>query len=246
MLGQGSYTRTEGSAAGSVHPRFYIEPVKDELASARSGRPIFKDREMVEILMPGVAAYTVPVMAVNDEHRQRWPREYEGFRAGLEISPDGTPLEEWPRLTRGQVLELKALQFRTVEDVAAMTDTAMQRVGMGGHQLRQAAAAFLDDAVAGALTAELQSKIDMVESENAALKQQVSELDRMMREMHAHQIRQANTPHPDTTAIPGMADPMEAARMAEAGLNPRDAPQSSLANFAASERHRREPKTKAA
>ncbi len=239
---QGQYSRMHpGDTSGSTYPRFYVDAVLDQLATSETGRPIFHDVEMVEILMPGIAAYTVPVEKVGPQHIDRWPREYEAFKNGLEMSPDGTPLEEWPRLRRGQVMELKALEFRTVEDVARMSDTAMQRIGMGGSQLRDAARAFLNDAEAGALTSSLQAKLDRMEAENAALKRQVGELDDLMRQMHANQMQQRNAPHPIATTVPGMMDPMQAAAY-EAPAAPREAPQSSLSGFVESRRRPGRPR----
>ena len=241
MLGNGTYTRTEGAREGSVHPRFFMEAVISPVASDAAGRPVYVEEERVEILIPSVAAYSVPVERVNQSHIERWPEEYKAFKAGQEPAINGLPLEEWPVLRKGQVLELKALHFRTVEDIADMSDIAVQKVGMGGLQLREAARAFLDDAERVALTEQQARRIDVLTAENAALKNQVEELGALTRQTHAELMTMKNAQHPIATAIPGMADPLQAGAYQNAAT-PREAPQSSFAAFADEGRRRGRPR----
>jgi hypothetical protein len=134
-------TATTSGRRRQSYPRFFVDQVQDMVASEMQGRPIFRDEERVEIIMPG-NPHTRPVARVTDEHRQRWPQHYEAFREGIEVSPEGTPLEEWPILKRSQVLELKALGFMTVEQVGTWTISSIQRIGMGGRRLKDIAAVF--------------------------------------------------------------------------------------------------------
>jgi len=232
---QGQYTRSwaggEQSAPGSVRPRFYIDPVQDELASAREGRPIFREVERVEIFLPG-NPYTMPVENVTDEHRQRWPREYEMFRQGIEQTADGTPLGEWPILNRAQVLELKGLQIQTIEEVAALSDTACQRA-MGLMQLRTKAQAYLDDAAAMALTEQLSKEGEIQRSQIASLERQVAELSDLTSKLHGELMAMRNAPHPVATAIPGMSDPAQQAAWGtmQGAAPPREDPRSTLGAF---------------
>jgi hypothetical protein len=182
----GQFTRTNSFGAGveRSYPRFFIEAVEDELASSQSGRRIFRDEERVEIIMPG-NPYTRPVQRVTNAHRQQWPKEYEAFKAGQELAPEGTPLEEWPRLKRGQVLELKALGFKTIEQVALMGDQAIQQVGMGGRQLCELARAFLDDAARSAEVERLAGANAARDNEIADLKLRLAALEQTARMVEA-------------------------------------------------------------
>jgi len=181
---QGTFVRshTGVSSGDNTHPRFFVDSVHDVVASERLGRPIFRDEERVEIIMPG-NPHTRPVSRVTQEHKDRWPTQYEAFQRGLTLSPDGTPIEEWSILKRSQVLELKALGFATVEQIAAMNDHAIQRIGLGGRMLRERAAAFLDDAAAVQLTEQLTAQNSRFDAENAALKHQVSELGKLVEKL---------------------------------------------------------------
>jgi hypothetical protein len=232
MVANGAFTRTNGFGAGSggatVYPRFYMESVEDPVASQENGRAIFRDEERVEIIMAG-NTHTRPVRRVSDEDRQRWPQEYEKFKQGIEMSVDGTPLEEWPRLRKAQVLELKSLGFLTVEQVRDMPDNVMQRIGMGGMALRDLARAYLDDADRNALVEKTVAENARKDSELAALRAQVANLGEITERLQSQLLGLQNQPHPLATHIPGMTDPLEAMRQAQ----PQPAAaQSSLANLA--------------
>lgn len=233
MLQQGSYTRSEGAPAAGVYPRFFVDQVQDQVASEQQGRPIFREEERVEIIMPG-NAQTRFVARVTTEHTGRWPKEYEAFKQGIEISPDGTPLEEWPILKRSQVLELKALGFKTVEQVRDMDDHAVQRIGMGGRMLKDRAMVFLDDAERIAANTRLSADNERKDAEIAALRAQVTQMGQLMEQKFAELQLMKDAPSPLATSIPGMADPMERARQAV----PQEVSQSSLDGLAAPRRRR--------
>ena len=193
MLTNGSYTRSEGAPASGVYPRFFVDEVQDNVASEQAGRAIFKSEERVEIIMPG-NAQTRFVARVTSEHTSRWPVEYKAFKDGIEISPDGTPLEEWPILKRSQVMELKYLGFKTVEQVAQMNDQVIQRIGMGGRALKNMAAAFLDDAERIALTAKLTAESDRKDERIAALERQLAEMGTLVEQRFAELQAMKNAP----------------------------------------------------
>jgi hypothetical protein len=203
----GQFTRTNSFGAGAErnYPRFFIESVQDAAASVQAGRPIFRDEERVEIIMPG-NPYTRPVQRVSDEHREKWAKQYAAFKAGLTFSADGTPLEEWPRLRRSQVMELKALGFVTVEQVAKMDDHAIQRVGMGGRQLCDLAKAFLDDAARAATVERLADENTRKEAEVEELRRQVAELSKVVNAAPVEMQTPRSAQPQVTAAIPGAND----------------------------------------
>lgn len=224
VVANGSYTRTNsyGPGEAKAYPRFYIEPVEDPVASAQAGRMICRDEERVEILLPG-NPLTKPVHVVNDIHRQRWPEEYKAFKSGQELSMEGTPLEQWPILRRSQIMELKAINFVTVEQVARADDLAIQRIGMGGRRLQELAVAYLDDAASASLATTLTAENDRKEAENASLRRQVQELGELVRTMHADHMAAKNAPSFVESTIPGLADPIAIA----AQRAPQEAPSAS-------------------
>jgi hypothetical protein len=171
MVANATYTRSTSLAPNDArnYPRFFIETVRDENASREAGRDMFRDEERVEIVMPG-NPYTRPVMRVTDEHRQIWPKQYEAFKAGQEVATEGTPLEAWPRLRPNELYELKALGFKTVDQVATMDDQAVGRLGHGGRIRRRLAQAFIDDTARMAAVERLAAENDAKNAEIADLR----------------------------------------------------------------------------
>lgn len=223
-VANGAFTRTNsfGQDGARNYPRFHTAEVHDIAASEIQGRPIFRSVERVEIIMPG-NPHTRPVSQVTEEHKLRWPDEYKRYKDGMEMSVNGTPLEEWPRLKRAQVLELKALGFMTVEHVAAMDDLAIQRIGMGGMGLRNLAKAFLDDAESHALNERLTAENERRNTENAELREKVKQMGDQLDQVFARLQSLQNAPNALQVYVPGLADPVEQAKAAGAIAAPQPA-----------------------
>jgi hypothetical protein len=183
-IANATYTRNTSLAASEArnYPRFFIETVRDEHSSRHHGREIFREEERVEIIMPG-NPYTRPIMRVSDEHRQAWPKQYEAFKAGQEIATEGTPLEAWARVQPKQLHELKALGFRTVEQIADMDDQAAGRVGTGGRHLRRMARAFINDAERMAAVERLAAENDTKNAEIEDLRLKLHGLEEILERM---------------------------------------------------------------
>lgn len=200
-----SYTRDFGdsSSRASVIPEFFMDAVLDQVATAAQGREIWRDEERVKVIMPG-NQLTVPVFKVTDEHRQRWPKEYAAFKEGVEFTEEGTPLEQWPVLSKGQVKELRYLGFKTVENVAAVSDANLQRMGLGARALREMAKSYLDDAAKHALETKLTRENQVLRDQVAAMQNQIEQLNSAMTTLHSQFMAKADAPNPLATMIPGV------------------------------------------
>lgn len=230
----GTFTRTNSfdGDRDPVQPRFHHESVKDELASQEQGRPIFRDELRVQFIMP--ASPNQPVMRVTQEHIERWPKQYEAFMRGGEMAVEGTPLEQWPIMTRAMVLELKALGLYSVEQCAMMPDTAVQKVGRGGYAIRERAKAYLDEAESLAFSERLNAENEKLTSRVSAQDHQIDELKQLVDRLHGQVMAMQNAPNVIETHMP--RDPMEAARQAL----PMEAPaQSALDAFEAPRKPRK-------
>ena len=165
-----------GQTADRSIPRFHMRPVEIPFRSKEIGRPFYEDREFVEIITPGNSR-SMPCEPVNADHKARWPRQYEAFKAGQEEAPmEGTPLEEMPGLTPSTVLNLKGLHIKTVDHLATSSDAELQNMGLGGRELRAKAARFLQAASSIAPVQAAEARADRAEAENAHLKTQVADL----------------------------------------------------------------------
>jgi hypothetical protein len=124
-----------------VWVRFYMNSVEDRVASEAAGRPIFVEKEYVEIRSPGNETNIVnrPVM---DLDRNRFPRHYEMFKRGIENPMIGTPLVEVPWIKRSMADELKYVKIITVEQLAEVTDDICGRIP-GLYDLKAKAREYL-------------------------------------------------------------------------------------------------------
>jgi len=158
-------------------PRFYVEPVYLEFKSKQDGKPCYEEREFVQILIPGDRRSS-PVEPVNDEHKARWPKEYEAFKQGREPPLEGTPLTEWPcaLLNTARVVELAYHNIKTLEQLAAVNDANLQNLGMGAYELRERARKSLDVAKNGTAPLErLISRNEELVRENERLTRELTE-----------------------------------------------------------------------
>lgn len=138
--------------------RFYSKSYPDQAKTKEEGRPIFKDVDIIEIRFPGNKDFTA--RPVTESDKRRFPRHWEAYQARVsqEDVLEGTPLAEWPQITRSQVEELAFYNVKTVEQLVEMSDTHSQQF-MGINNLRRKAQEWLDAAADGKAAAELQAEL---------------------------------------------------------------------------------------
>ena len=139
------------SAAGMQDPgqerlfiKFGMHAVKNEEKSLEAGRPIFEDREFVNIMVPGDKQNVIH-REVRPDDKERFSRQYAAWKGGNGDQLVGTPLAEWPAVTRSQVEELAYHGVRTVEQLAAVSDGNASKMGPI-QALRQKARDFVEQA----------------------------------------------------------------------------------------------------
>ena len=155
--------------------QFYKKSVKQEDASNEANRPIFKEFDFVKIMIPGDNLTEIDTYA-QDSHKQRFPRQWAHYQNQVANHQDivGTPLDQWPQVTRSQADELRGLKFHTVESIADCSDQQLQRIGMvagmSPHNFRLKAKAFLNLANDSAEVAQREAELQALKEENAKIK----------------------------------------------------------------------------
>jgi hypothetical protein len=152
----------------SVFVKFYIRPFQDEAKSVEEGRPIFKDKEYVEIRTPGNQTNIIQ-RPVTDMDKQRFRGAYAAFKAGDAEQIIGTPLTETPWITRSQAEELAYLRIRTLEQLANVGDDVCTRIP-GMFKLKQRAQAALE-------RAEKTAPFIAMQAENEAMKNRLDAME---------------------------------------------------------------------
>lgn len=158
---------------------FYTRPVQNMFETTKQGRPVFSDVIYVRIQIPGMKE-SIHDTPARMEHKQRFPIQwafYENKTKG-DAREIGTPLAEWPILTRSQAEEFRAMKFFTVESIANASDANIANLGMIGgmspHALRQKAQAFLKSAADSAFPQQLAEEVAKKDTEIADLKAQIA------------------------------------------------------------------------
>ena len=171
--------------------QFYKKSLKQDLASDEAGRPIFKEFDFVRIMIPGDNLTEIDTYA-QDSHKQRFPRQWAHYQNQVSNHQDiiGTPLEQWPQITRSQAEELRGLKFHTVEAIADCSDQQLQRIGMvagmSPHNFRLKAKAFLNLANNSAEVAQREAEMQALRAENDKIKAETdAKLAAMQEQMSA-------------------------------------------------------------
>lgn len=126
----------------ALYVQFYMHFLKNEPRSLEEGRPIFDDTEFVKIFTPGDRTNIID-RPVRPSDKIRFSKQYAAFKNNQEVQATGTPLSEWPIITRAMAEELKYLGFQTVEQIAGMSDgTAGSKAGL--VDLKNKANAYLE------------------------------------------------------------------------------------------------------
>jgi hypothetical protein len=172
----------EQNADSRLQVRFYKRPVQQEQESLAAGRPIFKEFDFVHICVAGDSLTEIDTYAL-EQHKQRFPIQWANYKNRLGNDDQeivGTPVSEWPLVSKSQAEELRALKFHTVEAVAGASDQQLQRLGMAAGMspfaFRDKAKAFLNLATNAAETDKRESEIQSLKEELAKKDQETAKI----------------------------------------------------------------------
>jgi hypothetical protein len=172
----------ETNADSRLQVRFYKRPVQQEQESLAAGRPIFKEFDFVHICVAGDSLTEIDTYAL-EQHKQRFPIQWANYKNRLGADDQevvGTPVSEWPLVSKSQAEELRALKFHTVEAVAGASDQQLQRLGMAAgmspYAFRDKAKAFLNLATNAAETDKREQEINFLKEELAKKEQETAKI----------------------------------------------------------------------
>lgn len=163
----------EGNADSRLQVRFYKRAVQQEQETLEAGRPIYKEFDFVHICVAGDSLTEIDTY-VTPQHKLRFAQQWAQYmnRVGAD-DPQvvGTPLSEWPIVSKSQAEELRAMKFHTVESIANASDQQLQRIGMAAgmspYAFRDKAKVFLNLAANVAETDKREQEINALKEELA-------------------------------------------------------------------------------
>lgn len=167
--------------AGWAFPKFDRRAVRNEEKSEAEGRPVYDERDFVTLFHPGDGK-TRPCYEVTPRRLRQWrdngPREYvklyENWKKTQDNTVEGTPLAEWPRMTRARVAELRDAGITTVEQVAELSGDIVDKFHLRREQ--QEAQRFLKPE--NQQLTELKKSERRLESEVENLKAQLAQMQK--------------------------------------------------------------------
>lgn len=166
--------------------RFFVKAKQDGEASQEQGRPIFKEMEYIQIMIPGDRG-NILQRPVSEQDRGRFKVQYEHWKSTRTAElTQGTPLESWGLLSLAQIEEFKYFGIRTIEHMAALNDDLAQRIH-GAQMLKQKAHAALEIMRGDAPMKKMQAELDKRDSELADLKNSIREQAALIAELQANQ-----------------------------------------------------------
>lgn len=160
---------------------------EDTKESKAKGHMVWRDQHYARITPPGSKdvhyeaipewwdkmALEAKTGRIMPEWVDRWKQGYEKWKAGQELPVDGTPIRGWNMLSGSQQQNIIACNILTVESLAVANSEAMQRIGMGGLELKRRAEAWL----AQQSTIEPAAmKMSALQRENDVLKETITNL----------------------------------------------------------------------
>lgn len=179
VIGGGDVRAVQYGTDAGLYVEFYNENVYMEFLSEQEGRPIYEKQPYIRIYTPGDKTKVVVRKAVTESTGgfpsdvQRFPQQWAAFQQGVQAVATGLPLEEWPIMTTGQVKALNSVNIYTVEQLAAVPDSALDSLGHGGRSIR-------DQAVAKLNGMKDESHNAKILAQNAEMQRQIEELRAMI------------------------------------------------------------------
>lgn len=176
--------------------RFERRPVEDKQASIEQGRYVAKDIDYALVTPPyskDCVVHKVSSWLENVKKNVRdgrtpqawldqWEEMYRRWKNGQEMPLNGTPIRGWGVISPAQQEMLVQINCMTIEDLAAVNDEGLRRIGMGGVELKQKATAWLASMRDhGAVT----QKQAALEQENAVLKESLKTLQDQVNALRA-------------------------------------------------------------
>lgn len=176
--------------------RFEETAVVNKAKSDAAGHPVHDMVVMAFIRVPG--SRDEFSTRVDDKFLAEYGHLYEKWKKTREQPVDGLALELWPPIPKSLVEDWRYFGVRTVQQLASLNDTTIQKLGMGAREWQKKAESWLKEAQDHAESQRLVGENERQAMEIARLKDQVAEL---ATKLEAKQREPAPVPAMDINAI---------------------------------------------
>lgn len=170
-------------ATAHLHIEFFNDANHHKRLSAEQGKPVFVDVEMVRIRFLGTPeVHVAPAHAkcaqVNEigqpsrwiTYAEKYHRHYRTWKESGDNAVQGTPLDEATFLTAAAKSTLRAMEIKSVEAVASMSDQIAKQVGPMALNWRDDAKTLLAKQEDNSTVLQMRSEMDRMRAEIERLK----------------------------------------------------------------------------
>lgn len=113
---------------------------------------------------------------VQEKHKRRFPKQWDAFNQQRSQFGDATMLEQWGVINDDQIRNLRSFNIQTVEQLAGLGDSQIEKVGPGARELVRKANAWIEGAASAAKEEKLQEALRSADDRIAALEAQIQQL----------------------------------------------------------------------
>ncbi len=160
----------------SLLVRFEDFAEKQNFESEQQGRPIYKTKTYIR--MTKVGGKEEVAREAKEQDKQKYPMQFAAYVSGKSQAVIGTPIETFPLLETSQVATLKALSILSVEQLAAVSDNDLDKLGMGARELRSKAQGFIQAAKDCSHVTKLSAENERLSNEIAILKEEIKKISK--------------------------------------------------------------------
>jgi hypothetical protein len=174
-----SYNPDRRNPDDRLRVQFSTFPEIDQAATAKEGRPIFKEAIYINVMVPGER--DIVHRRAWEKDFERFPRQYSAFmNKQNQDLVSGTPLKIVPWLTLGQVKELEFFNCYTLEQLANMPDSQASKF-MQIQKLKQLAKDHLQAAKEAAPLTAMRAEMDEKDNRISTMEKQIQDLIRAVK-----------------------------------------------------------------
>lgn len=164
---------------------FFTKATHSPVKSAESGRPVFEDKVFVRIHPPGERLNIVERPATVQDQR-RFPAQWAQFKENREQVPEGTPVDLLYPDQPAIAAMLRANNVHTVEQLAELSATAIESIGMGTQTYVNNAVKYLEMANKGMAAAQVRRELEdrdrQIKTLTSTIESLKSQVDKLMQE----------------------------------------------------------------
>lgn len=188
---QGYGMATSGVSEDRLIVAFYPKSVLNVAKSKAEGKRVCETKDYVKIQTPGETLTALDRLAT-DSDRKRWPRQWALYAQGKEQIPDGIPISLLFPAHPNIVDMLRGYNIHTVEQLANLSGSAIQTVGMGSQDWVNKAVKYLDQSTKGVDFHRFNKMAEEKDRQIATLERQITDLNnRLQQFMNSMQQKQS-------------------------------------------------------